>query len=135
MKFKRRFKIEIGRLDMTPLINIVLLLLIFFVFSSNFISQQGINVDLPKVGLSAINGTGDIIIILTADDKIYFNNEPTTFDGLGRRIKRLYSKNPDASIIIKADSTSKHGSLIKVMNIVQKSGIKKIAIAAEPEKN
>jgi len=133
MKFKRRRQIEKGKFDLTPLIDVVLLLLIFFMLSSNFITQPGIKVELPYSVNSNLDDSGDITVTLTRDNKLYFNNELINFDGLSRRIKREKRKNPKVAILVKADTYARHGYVVAVMNIARQSGITRLSIAANHE--
>lgn len=133
MKFKRRFKIQAGPVDITPIINVVFLLLIFFMLSSSFILQPGIEITLPKFIEPGSSKEENLIILLTADNQIFFNNELTTFTGLSRRIRSMRRKNPDGMLIIKADINAKHGDVVEIMNIARQSGIKNISIATQPQ--
>jgi len=133
MKFRRRRQLEKGKFDLTPLIDVVLLLLIFFMLSSNFITQPGIKVNLPRSVSANLNEAGDVTVTLTEGNRVYFNNEPINFDGLGRRLKKEIRKNPAVSILLKADEKASHGSVVKIINIAQQSGISRFSIAADHE--
>lgn len=131
MRFKRKCQIEKGKLDVTPLVDVVFLLLIFFMLSSSFIMQPGIKVDLPNAVKSEPNQLENIIVTLTQENQVYFNNERIALKGLKRRIRRTMRKSPLGTLIIKADTNSRHGSVVEVMNIARQAGVEKIAIATK----
>ncbi len=133
MKFKRRRKIEKGRLDITPLVDVIFLLLIFFMLSSSFIFQPGIDVSLPKVEQSVANKEENMVVTLTKENQIFYNNERTTLEGLSRRMRATARKNPQGVLIIKADTDARHGSVVEIMNIARQSGIDNMAIATQPK--
>ena len=74
MKFKRRVKIEEGLIELTPLVNVFFLLFIFFAFTSSFIFQPGIKVNLPKAVTSEVVQQESAVLIVTKDDRIYLND-------------------------------------------------------------
>ena len=133
MRFKRRRKIEKGRLDITPLVDVIFLLLIFFMLSSSFIFQPGIDVNLPKTQQAVANKEENMVVTLTKENQIFYNNERTTLEGLSRRMRATARKNPSGVLIIKADTDSRHGSVVEIMNIARKAGIDNMAIATQPE--
>lgn len=133
MKFKRTVEIEKGRMDITPLVDVVFLLLIFFMLSSSFILQPGIKVDLPESVIAEPSKEENMVVTLTQENQIFFNNERTTLEGLERRIRRMIRKNPAGTLIIKADTNVRHGSVVEIMNIAKKTGVVNMAIATKPK--
>ena len=131
MRFKHKCQIEKGKLDITPLVDVVFLLLIFFMLSSSFIMQPGIKVDLPNSVNAEPNKLENIVVTLTQENQVYFNNERVTLEGLKRRIRRSIRKSPLGRLIIKADTNSRHGSVVEVMNIARQVGVEKIAITTK----
>ena len=127
MKFKRRMKIEMGALDLTPLINVFFLLLIFFMFTSSFIFQPGIRVNLPKAVTSeVIQEEGDILII-TKVGKIYLGDRDISSDELSSKL-RLIAKEK-GSLLIKADSDASLGRVVEIWDMCRREGVLRINIA------
>ncbi len=133
MRFKRSIQIEKGRLDLTPLVDVIFLLLIFFMLSSTFILQPGIKVELPRAKQVPQNKEENMVVTLTRENQVFFNNELTTLEGLKRRMRMTSRKNQNATLIIKADTNSRHGNVVQIMNIARQAGIEKMAIATKPE--
>ncbi|MEW6534230.1 MAG: biopolymer transporter ExbD [Candidatus Auribacterota bacterium] len=134
MKFKRRPVRDTGRFDITPLVDVVFLLLIFFMLSSSFILQPGIPVDLPQANETPQHQEENLVVTLTREHQLFFNNERVTFEGLQRRLRSMARKNKDGMLIIKADANTRHGRVVDIMNSARQAGIERMAIATQPEK-
>ncbi|MCK5591118.1 MAG: biopolymer transporter ExbD [Candidatus Pacebacteria bacterium] len=132
MRFKRRLKIEEGRLDLIPLIDVVFLLLIFFMLSSSFIFQPGIRVKLPESSISETKKEKSYEVILTQENLMFFNGERISVEGLKRKMKIIGKTAPEAVLIIRADESARHKYVVRVMSIAKMNGIKKLAIATTP---
>ena len=135
MKFKRSVKIERGHLDITPLIDVVFLLLIFFMLTSSFVFSPGIKVDLPETVSSENIQATDLVVTITKDKRLFFRDMdvPISMEGLQERLKVAASKTPTARLIVKADANVPHGRVVKVMSLAWESGLRKLAIATKPK--
>jgi len=127
MKFKRRLKIEEGHLDMTPLVNVFFLLLIFFLFTSSFIFQPGIRVNLPKAVTSEVIQQENTVIIITKDDLIYLDDREITKDELASKL-RLIAKE-SSGLLVKADSRASHGKIVEIWDMCRSHGVSQVNIA------
>ncbi|MCX5687270.1 MAG: biopolymer transporter ExbD [Candidatus Omnitrophica bacterium] len=126
MKFKQHLQIEDAQLNMVPLINCIFLLLIFFLLTSNFISQPGIKINLPKAVTSEVVQKNTVVITITYDNRFYLNEAPVTLVELKSKLEKASNSEP---ILIKAD---RDVALIKVVNIwdfCRDIGIKQVNIA------
>lgn len=127
MRFKRHLKIEKGMLDLTPLVNVFFLLLIFFVFTSSFIFQPGIKVNLPKAVTSEVAPQENVVIIIAKDDKIYLSDREITEDELLSSL-RIIAKEK-TPLLIKADSRSSLGRIVEIWDMCRREGISQVNIA------
>ncbi len=127
MKFKRRLTIEKGLVDLTPIINVFFLLLIFFIFTSSFIFQPGIRVSLPKAVTSEVIQEENVVIVITKDDKIYLNDREISQDELVSNL-RLIAKEK-ASLLIKADSNASLGRIVEIWDMCRTEGVLQVNIA------
>ena len=127
MKFKRRLKIEKGLIEMTPLVNVFFLLFIFFAFTSSFIFQPGIKVDLPKAVTSEVVQQESAVIIITKDDKIYLEDRQITREELVSRLKILAKEK--MGLLIKADSRAPLGRIVEIWDACRTEGVSQINIA------
>jgi len=129
VKFKRYRKLENAseQIDIAPLVDVIFQLLIFFMLSSSFTFQSGINVKLPKAVSSEVLQEENFIITITNDDVIYVNDKVSTLKELEANLKKYKSSNKH--ILIKADRRSRVGSVVDVWDLCRNLGIEKINIA------
>lgn len=134
MRFKRYYKAltTLEQINLTPLIDVILMLLIFFILSSSLASQSGINVKLPKAITSDAIKEENLTIIVTSENVIYLNNKIITIKELRRELEKSVNKN--RSILIKADRRSSVGRIVDVWDLCREIGIEKINIATDQEK-
>ena len=127
MKFKRRMKIEQGNVDLTPVLNVFFLLFIFFLFTSSFIFQPGINVRLPKAVTSEVVEQENIAMIVAGDGRVYLNDREISRDELSSGL-RLIAKNKQ-SLLLKADGRVSHARIVEIWDMCRKEGVLNINIA------
>jgi biopolymer transport protein ExbD len=133
MKFKRRAKLEQGLqgLDIAPLIDVVFLLLIFFMLSSSFTFQSGINVKLPKAVTSDVIKEESFVVTITSENVIYLNGKVTPLKDLEKKL--LPIKKNNSPLLIKADRRASVGRIVDVWDLCRSLGIEKINIATHQE--
>lgn len=129
MKFKRKITIEKGMIDLTPLVNVFFLLFIFFLFTSSFIFQPGIKVNLPRAVTSEVIQQDSVAITITSDNKIHLNEREITQDELVSNLKLLArSKTP---LLIKADSSAPLGRVVEIWDMCRNEGVQQVSIATD----
>ena len=133
MKFKRHTKLEhgLGQIDIAPLIDVIFQLLIFFMLSSSFTFQSGINVKLPKAVTSDIIKEENLIVTITSENIIYLNGIVTTMKELKRRLGQPNIK--DRPLLIKADRRASVGRIVDIWDLCRNIGIERINIATNQE--
>lgn len=131
MRFKRRVSIEKGHLDIAPLIDVIFLLLIFFMLTSSFIFQPGIKVDLPKAITSEVIHKENLIIVITRDNKKYVRERALTDEEVLSRLR--IAATHDQPILIKADRRASLGEVVRIWDLCRQEGVKKINIATTQE--
>lgn len=127
MKFKRRVFLETGKLDIAPLINVVFLLLIFFMLTSSFILQPGIRVNLPRAVTSEVLMKDVMVVAVTETGDLYVNDRPATHDELVSRVKM--ASREKRSILIKADKNVDLGKVIAVWDMCRQEDVRQISVA------
>lgn len=132
MRFKRHVKIQTSTLDMTPLIDVVFQLLLFFMLSSSFILQPGIRIRLPQALTSKVTYDKMDIITLTRNHRIFFNELEVSAQQLNYYLQEIAKK--DGLILIKADAQVDLGSVVHVWDLCRQAGITQLNIATEPSK-
>ena len=121
----------INGINVTPLVDITLVLLIVFMVTAKLIAGQGIPLDLPKAATAGTTQTM-LSIAVDAGGKVRANGEPLTSDeALRNRAKQALRENPDLRTVIAASSATSHGDVMRVVDTVREAGIAKIAFAAQ----
>ena len=126
-RLKRRTEIRKGQLDIAPLIDVVFLLLIFFMLTSNFIFQPGIKVSLPKAVTSEVIASQNIIIAVTGQDLLFLNDRPITINDLTAQMKEAAREGK--SLLLKADTGASLGRVVEIWDLCRQLGIPQINIA------
>ncbi len=126
-RLKRRTEIEKGQLDIAPLIDVVFLLLIFFMLTSNFIFQPGIKVHLPKAITSEVISSENLVIAVSGQDLLFLNEKPITISDLVAELKIAARDNK--SLLIKADTRSSLGRVVEIWDLCRELGIAQVNIA------
>jgi biopolymer transport protein ExbD len=118
--------------DVTPLIDIIFQLVLFFMVSTTFVTAPGIEVDLPRSSSDTILRDKDDISIWVGDDgAVYVDDQPVDFKGLRSALSGAAQKNPATLIVIKADREVEHGRVVAIMDAARGYGLTKLAIATE----
>lgn len=131
MRFKRHIELEKGQLDIAPLIDIIFLLLIFFMLTSTFISQQGIRVNLPNAATGSSLSTEILAIFITDNDRLLINGKSLTFKELNTKIRMAAREK--THILIKADKKASLGKVVEIWDLCREAGIANINIATAPK--
>ncbi len=134
MKFKRRITQERGELsslDIAPLINVVFLLLIFFVFTSVFVVQPAIKIDLPRAVTSEVLYKRGLVVIINSKDELYLNERRISKEELLKLIR--ISSEEERSVLIKADKKASLGRVVEIWDMARDEGISAINIATSQE--
>ena len=132
MKF-RLHRRPVALPNLLPLIDVVLLLLIFFMISSKFVVQPGIRVNLPKSTIAERREREDVTLILTREKALYLNDRRVTVPELWGRLVDMYRRQPDFMLVIKADRQVPHGRVVEVLDIAKQAGVRRLAIATRPK--
>jgi len=129
MQFREKKRPE-SSLDITPIVDTVFNLLIFFALSLNFIVSPGITVSLPQaVSEEIIREREELIITMNAENGIFVGGRQHTPEELFLFFAHAARKNKESLVIIQADQKSAHGSVVKVMDMAKRAGLKRLAIA------
>lgn len=144
MKFTRTRRPD-PFIDITPMIDIVFQLVLFFMVSTTFISSPGFQVDLPRSSAeTVVSESKDLNVWMTCGDRleggsctdgpIYLGDQAMTFDELKARFQAAANKDPGTLVVIKADQGVRHGWVVEVMDLARSLGLDRLAIATEPGK-
>ena len=118
--------------DITPLIDVVLMLVIFFMLTTTFVLSPGIEVELPRGHTSQAPRERDAIITMTREGAVYYQNAQVSLDTLHAALQRAHVNQPELRVVIKADTLVPHGRVVAVMDMAKSLGIDHLAVATSP---
>jgi len=116
-------------IDMTPMLDIVFIMLIFFIVTTSFVKESGIDVNRPTAKTAERKEQGNIIIAIKPSGAIWIDKRQVDVRAVRANVARLHAENPLGAVIITADKDSKTDSLVKVMDQVRLAGIMNASIA------
>jgi biopolymer transport protein ExbD len=121
-----------SNVDVTPLIDIIFQLVLFFMVSATFVTSPGIEVDLPRSSADTVLRDNDDLSVLIAEGgAVYVDELPVDFAGLQSALDRAAAENPNTLIMLKADRGVVHGRVVAVMDAARARGLTRLAIATE----
>jgi len=120
-----------AELDMTPMLDVVFIMLIFFIVTTSFVKESGVSVSSPQAQTASQQENVNIFIAITADGEVWVDRRPVDPRSVRAIVARLHADNPEGSVIIQADEDAATGMLVEVMDQVRLAGVEKIAIAAD----
>jgi biopolymer transport protein ExbD len=118
----------ITEINVTPLVDITLVLLIIFMVTTSYIVNPSIKVDLPKAATGSDQLRTTLALTLTKDGQLYLNGDRSDEAQVVRQIAADLPKNPDLQAIIAADKVVSHGSVVHLIDLVKRAGVRKFAI-------
>ena len=128
MKLSNKKKRKVS-LNLTSLIDVLFILIIFFTVSSTFLEQPGIELKLPEAESSEGHTAQKVIIYVDKSKNIFLNDQIVSFNNLATEMKKLANAQKDKSIVLKADTDVTHGVVISIMDLLRQQGFYKIVIS------
>jgi len=117
-------------IDMTPMLDIVFIMLIFFIVTTSFVKEAGIEVSKPKAANQSKQKSANIFIAVKDTGEVWFDKRRVDIERLAANIEKALAEQPTDVVIIQADKDAKHGVVVKVMDAIKDAGIDRISIAA-----
>tara|TARA_Y100001935_G_C17072922_1_gene392450 strand:+ start:130 stop:531 length:402 start_codon:yes stop_codon:yes gene_type:complete len=131
---RRRKRVpEDSSIDITPMLDIVFIMLIFFIVTTTFIKETGVEVNRPNASTAVADERGNILIAITENNEIYIDKRLIDLRAVRANVERLKAENPEGSVIIQADKSSQTGLLVETMDQVRLAGVQNVSIAAEKD--
>ncbi len=121
---------EETELDMTPMLDIVFIMLIFFIVTTSFVKESGITVNSPEAQTTSRQESANIFIAITSDGEVWIDRRPVDSRSVRAIVARLHADNPEGSVIIQSDENASTRVLVDIMDQVRLAGVTGIAIAA-----
>jgi biopolymer transport protein ExbD len=120
-----------ARVDISPLLDMVFILLIFFVITTNFSRQTGVDVQKPKAQTALYQGQKTVLVGISREGTLHVHGRQVTPEALVRILARELERRPDASVIIVGDRRAGLGRAVEVMDACALAGVRKVSVAAD----
>ncbi len=121
---------EESEVNMTPMLDIVFIMLIFFVVTASFLKETGVDVSRPEASTAIRKEHGNILVGITASDEVWIDRRRVDIRAVRANIERLRAENPEGAVVIQADRAAKTGLLVQVIDHARMAGVADVSIAA-----
>lgn len=130
---KRRYSSDSSdetAIDMTPMLDIVFIMLILFIVTTSFVKEAGLEVNRPTASSAQTVKKGNIMVAVGAAGDVWVDKRRIEVDAVRANIERLRAESPDGAVVIQADTEANAGVVVKVMDQIKMAGVESISIAA-----
>ena len=121
---------EDAELNMTPMIDIVFIMLIFFIVTTSFVKETGIEVSRPSADTAERKEKGSILVGVRADGEIWMDNRQIEKDAIRANVERMLAENPEASVVVVADKAADSGTLVQAIDQARQAGASGVSVAS-----
>ena len=122
---------EEPEINITPMLDIVFIMLIFFIVTTTFVRETGVTVEKPEASTAESRPRGNILIGVDSDNQVWMNGSQIELSDVRTQVQRARAENPEGSVILISDKGARTGTLVDVMDQVQAGGVARMAISAE----
>jgi biopolymer transport protein ExbD len=129
-RHSRRQSGAIADVNMTPLIDMVFILLIFFIVTTSFVKESGVDVNRPSAKTAVKKEMANILISITPNGEVWMDKRQVDRRAVRANVERMHAENPEGAVVIIADKEAKTGLLIEVMDQARLAGVANVSIAA-----
>lgn len=123
---------EDSTIDMTPMLDIVFIMLIFFIVTTSFVKESGVTVSRPSAQTAAEDKKGNIMVAIKPNGEIWIDKRAVDVRSVRANIEKLKAESPESGVVIQADTDARTGILVQVMDQIRLAGVSNISIAADP---
>ncbi len=121
-------------IDLAPMLDFVMNLLIFFIVAAAFVQEAGIRVNRPSAKTAVKEDKINIVVAISAQGEVWIDRQHVDIRSLRALIQKMRSEHPNSPVIIQADKDSRSGLLVEAMDQARLAGVKDVAVAAQPVK-
>jgi len=130
LRYSLRRRSRAPEINMAPLMDMIFILLIFFVVTTSFVKEAGVEVDRPVAQTATVKEKTNLVVAVTREGLVYVENRPLDVRLLRAYMERFLAETPDGSVVIAADRQSQAGTVIQVLDACRLAGVKDISLAA-----
>lgn len=135
MSTRDHLKSEAGptAMNITPLIDMVFILLIFFAVNASFVKEAGVDIERPSARTAVTQQQANIMIAVTENGEVWVDRQRVDPRSVRGHVERLHAENPEGAVVILADDKSRTGLVIEVLDQARLAGVENVAVAATPD--
>jgi len=126
----RKGRRQTAELNMAPLIDMVFILLIFFLVTTSFVKETGVEVNRPAASTAISQNKTNILVAITPQNKVFMDRREIDIRAVRANVERALAENPDGAVVVVADRDSSTGTAIQVMDGCRQAGAKNVSLAA-----
>lgn len=127
---RRHFHEDEAEINITPMLDVVFIMLIFFIVTTSFVKETGVQISRPSASTATKVKKGNILIAIKDTGKIWINKREVEIRAVRAVVVKMHAENPEGSAVIIADRGSRTGDLVSVMDQIKSAKVEKISIAA-----
>jgi biopolymer transport protein ExbD len=117
-------------IDLTPMLDIVFIMLIFFIVTTSFVKESGVEINRPSASTAETVKKGNIMVAVRENGQVWVDKRVVEVGAVRANIERLRAENPESAVVIQADTESRSGLVVQVMDQIRMAGVQNISIAA-----
>ena len=121
------------QIDMTPMLDIVFIMLIFFIVTTSFVKEAGVEINRPSANTAETVKKGNIMVAVRENGQVWVDKRMVEVGAVRANIERLRAENPEGAVVIQADVESRSGVVVQVMDQIRMAGVQNISIAANKD--
>jgi len=122
---------EESEVNLTPMLDVVFIMLIFFIVTASFVKESGIEINRQYASQAKEKKSANIFIAIAENGQVWIDKRMVDVRAVRANIERLHAENPQGSVIIQADRASKNGILVQVLDAAKAAGVDNVSLAAE----
>ena len=132
MAFDEQSAGAISNINVTPLVDVMLVLLVIFMVTAPIL-QQGVDINLPKVKAAPLAGEEQqLVVAVNRAGQVYLNDTAITVPELGPKLQAILKVRPDRQVFLRADQNVRYGDVMRVISTIKGAGVERLGMVTEP---
>ena len=132
MRKRKSYTEEEAEVNLTPMLDVVFIMLIFFIVTASFVKEAGVEVNRQQASTAEPKDSANLFIAITKNDQIWIDRRIVDVRSVRANIERLHAESPEGAVVVQADKDSKNGLLVQVLDAAKAAGVDNVSLAADP---
>lgn len=131
MRRQRQREEEEAEVNLTPMLDVTFIMLIFFIVTASFVKESGVEVNRQQASTAEPKESANLFIAITESGQIWMDKRIIDVRAVRANIERLHAENPQGAVVVQADKNSKNGLLVQVLDAAKAAGVENVSLAAD----